>query len=461
MRTDQRGGRDHRRFGGSPRTRRGAAAAVGTGLGAALLAACGAGGDAGGGGAAPGLKRGVTLRLLQFGTAPEQVTKAEVLRQFEARYPGLKAELDNAPGGAPYADKLAAATAGGAPPDVFWFDPALFLEYARKGFLLDLAPLVKRDKLDLADFQERSLTQYEWQGKRFGMPKDFPARGMYFNQELFAQAGVASPPGTYADAGWTWDRFLDAAQQLTRERNGVATFGWSMGTAFREWMVWVYANGGELVNKDATECTLHEPPAVEALQLLQDLRTRFRYSPTAAEAQAGADFARGRVATIESGPFNIGNLRRDARDFVWDAAPMPRGRTGRYASTGGGSGQGLAPGGANREEAWTLLAYLMSPEALLVEIVKDHLNMPARKSLANSKAYLDSGLPPKHIKAFVEGLAVLRLDPQTTNWGDISAALAKEIAPLWTGERAPRDVAVAVKRAVDPLLQQAEAKRRL
>src|SRR5687767_7829728 len=191
--------------------------------------------------------------MMQYGTPPEAITKAEVFKQFEARYPGLKVELDNGSGGAAYADKLSAMTAGGTPPDVFWFDPALFLEYARRGFLLDLAPLLKRDRYDLADFHERSLGQYEWQGRRYGMPKDFPARGMYFNRNAFEQAGVAPPPVSYADAGWTWSRFLDAAQKLTRERNGVTYFGWTMGTGFREWMVWVYANGGELVNREATE----------------------------------------------------------------------------------------------------------------------------------------------------------------------------------------------------------------
>jgi multiple sugar transport system substrate-binding protein len=441
-------------------TRRTVLAAAGAAGAGALLTACG-GAPSAGDGAAPALKTGVTLRLMQYGTPPEAVTKEAVLRQFETAHPGLKAELDNAPGGTDYANKLAAMTAGGTAPDVFWFDPALFLEYTRRGFLTDLAPLLKRDRYDLADFHERSLAQYEWQGKRYGMPKDFPARGLYFNQTAFEQAGVALPPVTYADTGWTWDRFLTAAQQLTRERNGVAAFGWTMGTAFREWMVWVYAAGGEFLSKDATECLLHESPAVEALQLLQDLRTKYRLMPSPAESQAGATFPLGRVAMIESGPFNVGNLRRDARDFTWDSGPMPRGRNGRYAATGGGAGQGVAAGTRSPEEAWTLLKYLLSPDSVMTEIVREHLNMPARKSLANSKEYLQSGLPPKNLKAFVEGLSVLRLDPQATNWGEISAAAAREIGPLFSGEKAPRDVAFAIKRAVDPLLAQADVKRRL
>ncbi|MDQ3701755.1 MAG: hypothetical protein M3442_12665, partial [Chloroflexota bacterium] len=115
----------------------------------------------------------------------------------------------------------------------------------------------------------------------------------------------------------------------------------------------------------------------------------------------------------------------------------------------------------NQEEAWALLKHVMSPEALMIEIVQERLNLTARKSLANSKEYLQTGQPPKNIKVFVDGLPFLRPDPQSTNWQEIDQAMTRELAPLWTGEKSAREVGMAVKRAVDPLLQQAEAKRRL
>lgn len=442
-----------------PRTRRSVLATL-SASGSTALLACSTPGRPPDGGAGPGtLKTGVTLTMMQYGTVPEGESKLQVLKLFEERYPGLKANLDNAPLG--YNDKVLTMMAAGTAPDVFWFNPALFLEYTRRGFLLDLTPLLRRDRYDTADFPDKALAQYHWQSKQWGMPKDFPARGMFFNVAAFDQAGVGHPPATFADPGWTWDRFLDAAQRLTRDRGGVSQFGWTMGTGFREWMVWVYGNGGEFVRQDAAECALHEAPAVDALQFLQDLRTKHRVVPAPADAQQGATFPLGRVAMIESGPFQVGNFRRQIEGFVWDGSPMPRGRAGRYATTGGGAGQGIGATTKTPDEAWALLKHVMSPEALMIEIVKDHLNMPGRKSLANSKEYLQSGLLPKNLKVFVEGLNHLRLDPQTTNWGEIEAATATEMAPLWTGEKSARDVAQGVKRAVDPLLKAAEAKRRL
>ncbi len=60
---------------------------------------------------------------------------------------------------------------------------------------------------------------------------------------------------------------------------------------------------------------------------------------------------------------------------------------------------------------------------------------------------------------FVEGQKYVRLDPQTTTWRDIEAAMDKELVPLWDGERSEREAAAAIKRVVDPLLKEAQAKK--
>jgi hypothetical protein len=69
------------------------------------------------------------------------------------------------------------------------------------------------------------------------------------------------------------------------------------------------------------------------------------------------------------------------------------------------------------------------------------------------------GRAPEHFKLFVEGQKYVRLDPQTTTWRDIEATIDKELTPLWDGQRSAREAAAAVKRAVDPLLAQATARK--
>ena len=435
------------------------AGTLATGVVAVAMAGCAMPGSPG---SAPvTLKTGITLRMMQYGTQPEGEAKQQVLTLFEEKHPGIKAELDNTPGGNAYNDKLQAMTAGGTPPDVFWFNPALFLVYMRRGFFLELTPILRRERFDLSDFPDKAIEQYSWEGKNWAMPKDFPTRGLFYNVNLFDEVGLPHPPGNYSDQSWTWDRFLEAAQKTTRDKGGAAHFGLQSGNGFRQWMPWVHGNGGELVNRECTQCILHEPPAVEALQYLQDLRVRHKVWVTPPDVQQGATFPLGRIAITESAPPSVGTMRRQAQGFTWDATHVPRGKNGKYAASGGGTGQAVHAGTPNKDEAWALLKFILSPEALFIEIVKDQLNMPGRKSQANSKEYLSSGQPPKNIKVFVDGLPFLRPDPQTTNWDEINAVLTTEMATLWSGDKSPREVAMAVKRGIDPLLQQAEAKRRL
>ncbi|HEX2036143.1 MAG TPA: hypothetical protein VHS99_18330, partial [Chloroflexota bacterium] len=76
------------------------------------------------------------------------------------------------------------------------------------------------------------------------------------------------------------------------------------------------ANGGELLDKDNKTCLLNEPPAVEALQFLQDLVFRHRVMPDPPQySQAGGNlngFFNGRGAMSTLPPW-LGQVRRDMR----------------------------------------------------------------------------------------------------------------------------------------------------
>ena len=264
--------------------------------------------------AAP-LKTGITLSMeLNQGAALD--SRAEALRLFEAKYPGIKVVLGNTAS----RDKLQTMAASGTLPDVFIFNSAFFLQYARRSFLLDLTPLVRRDKYDLSDFVDKSLAYYNWQNKQWGVPVDFPARGLMVNAAPFDERSVPAPPANWTDQTWTWDRFLDAAQKLTRDRNGVTNFGFASATSFRTWTCWLYSNGGEFLNKDATECVLAEAAGVETLQFLQDLRNRYKVWVPMAEQQQGATFELGRIAMTEAGP--AGDQHRTGPRAGWVQSPV-------------------------------------------------------------------------------------------------------------------------------------------
>jgi len=385
-----------------------------------------------------------------------------LLPQLEATT-GVKGQWIHATGTG-YYDKLFAMMASDTAPDLFLFAPSYFVELASTSRLRNVSPLIKRDKYDLADFPEKSIAQYTWQGSQHGFPQDFPTRALFYNVELFRRAGITPPPGDYttATSSWTWPTFLEAARKLTAAdaATGTGAYGWNTQFGLRQYSVWVYSNGAELFNKELTESLFTEAKVVDSLQWMADLIHRHGAAPTRQVTQTekyDTMFTAGRTAMVESLPGAL-NTYRAAQGFVFDVAPIPSGAGGARACTGGGSGYGMFGGTKNEDAAWEFFKFIEGPEAQLAH-ARSGATFPSRKSIQLHPEVAVAGRAPEHFKLFVDGQRYVRLDPQVSNWRDIEAAIDTELGPLWDGQRSAREAATAVKRIVDPMLKEAAARK--
>ena len=441
---------------------------LGAGISGALLAACGTQSTPakqGTVGQAPaaGLRSGVTVSFFHGGTDPDNESREAILKAFEAKYPQIKTEHLFTPDNT--GAKLDTLIAAGTAPDVFYIgNGAAVTTKAAQGALHDLTPLAKRDKFDTSDMFETAVSLYTICGKQYAYPIDFPNQELYYNVDLFEQAGVKPPPGNWDDTTWTFDRFLDAAKRLTKDTGSGTQWGYITGlSGFRNWWVWVAANGGELFDKDMKACTLNEPQAVEAFQFLQDLVYKHRVLPTTQQAnEAGGNlngFNNGRAVMSTLPPW-LGQVRRDQKQR-WDVAPHPRGSgsKARWACAGGGTGLALASsqvGGKNINEAWELLKFSEQPAQVTTYITAVGI-VPPLKSVANSKAFADPSQPPKGIKVFVDGAKYLRPDPSIVRWDEINKTITEELNGLWANQQNARTAADNIKRKVDALLGEIQA----
>jgi multiple sugar transport system substrate-binding protein len=361
-----------------------------------------------------------------------------------------------------YYDKLLSMMAGDTAPDLFLFAPSYFAEWVHTNRLRNLTPLIKRDRYDLSDFPEKSIQQYTWQGNQHGFPQDFPTRALFYNVELWKRAGLKLPPSSYTfnQSEWNWQTFLEAMRKLTSgdvEQGGVA--GWNTTFGWRQYSGWVYTGGGEFFNKDMTECTVTDAKATDALQWVADLMHRYKVSPTRKVTSAqNYDnlFTNGKVAMNESLPGAL-NRYRAVQGFEFDVTPIPL-NGGKQTATGGGSGYGMFAGTKNVDAAWEFFKFIEGPEAQLAH-ARGGATYPSRLSIQVHPEVMMPGRPPANFKLFVDGQKHVRLDPQVSNWTEIETAIGKELTPLWDGERTAREAAQAIKRAVDPLLKEAVARK--
>jgi len=228
-----------------------------------------------------------------------------------------------------YQQKLeAAAAAGGL--------PAMTAVHATR-----IAALVSRNVLkpfgpealavlgdDLAgDFPEALWSVGEIKSERYSVPLDVHPLVMFYNKDVFEQAGIEAP----GKEPWTREQFEDALTKL--EASGVTPL--TLGNAFQAaalFQALIRQYGGSLTDAEGKTATYNSEAGVNALEKIKELRDK--YSPEIAgtgDPEVNA-FKQGNVGMTFHGPWWISDLEK--LDFV-GFAPLPT--IGDQPATWGGS----------------------------------------------------------------------------------------------------------------------------
>jgi multiple sugar transport system substrate-binding protein len=219
-----------------------------------------------------------------------------------------------------YWTKLEAASSGGVVPDLFWMHTNEFVKYASNNLLVDTTKLFD----GVADagydkFPAGLVANVTYDGKLYGVPKDWDTIGLAYNKELFDKANVKYPDDT-----WTWDSLVTAAKTI-KEKTGV----WGFGAPYDDqqgYLNTIYQAGGFSV-KDG-KVGYNQPGAKQGLKYWIGLQKDYTFSPdqTAfADADVGTLFQSGQVAMTFLGSWNITGymLNKDIAG-KFDIAVLPK-----------------------------------------------------------------------------------------------------------------------------------------
>ncbi|MGZ7442046.1 ABC transporter substrate-binding protein [Paenibacillus sp. TH7-28] len=192
-----------------------------------ILAACGGGNSANGTnsgaeGQGGGKQEQKTVTIFQFKTEiVEGLNELKV--EFEKEYPNIKLDIQTVGGGADYDAALKTKFASGDAPDIFSNNGYAKLDMWQEK-LEDLSdqPWVK----DLVPLAAEAITK---DSKVYGLPLDLEGFGYVYNKDMFAKAGITSPPKTYSE--------LEAAAKKLQAA-GITPFA----NAYQEW--WLVGSQG-------------------------------------------------------------------------------------------------------------------------------------------------------------------------------------------------------------------------
>ena len=182
-------------------------------------------------------------------------------------------------------------------------------------------------------FMENSQTG----GKTWGIPFQRSTIVLYYNKELFKEAGLDpnKPPAN-------WKEMAEYGQKLTkRDASGKVT-QWGVQIPSSGFPYWLFQglstpNDAILMNAAGTETYFDKPAVVEALQYWIDLTAKYKVQPEGIIewGTTPKDFFERKVAMMWTTTGNLTNVRSNAK-FDFGVAMLPASKR-RGSPTGGGN----------------------------------------------------------------------------------------------------------------------------
>ncbi|GIE74722.1 sugar ABC transporter substrate-binding protein [Actinoplanes philippinensis] len=348
----------------------------------------------------PGTAVSGTVELWHFFTEREAAAIDDVLKDFSAGHPNIKVTVK------PGQDdsKVTQAIGAGNGPDIgLSYSTDIVGKFCSSGAWVDLNPYIARDKLDLDKLNATTRSYTEFGGKRCAMPFLADAYGMYYNKDLFAKAGLTTPPKTL-------DELTEYAKKLTvRNPDGsLKTVGFLPLYDFYENAAahlapatgakWLTADGKSAVGADPGWKTLLTWQKNLVDWYGYDALTKFKAS-LGDEFSADNAFQKGQVAINIDAEYRLAFLSDQSPDLKYGVAPIPTTDPARYG--GGyvtGNIVGISKNARNPEAAWELIKYLTTDDKAVVKLAGLLKNVPT-----TTTAIADPGLnADQNFKAFID-----------------------------------------------------------
>lgn len=420
--------------------------AAGTAAVAGFLVGCSATGDAGTDTKPTAVTGPVAVEVAWPSTTGGigALVAGDAKKLFEDRNPGVTVNVTNLGNERP---KVLAQTAAGTPPQVLFLDVPLPAFYVVKNMLVPLDGYISKDKESRKEeFAPTLWDAFTIRAKQYALPREGGPTVLYYNKTLVSGGGVAPPSDSWTLA----EQYREAAVKLSRPAvaGGLDVIGTETGN-FRNWL---WSNGGEILDAGMTKYVMDQPAAIDALQLYQDFRYKFRCATTAQENAQQAPVQR----FIAGGLALFPGLRSNANPtFVQPHVGItvhPKGKTGRKF---GMPGNGLAlmqqptpAQGKALDAAYKAAAWYVSAEFQKMHYKAGIGGVVARLSVLKSEEYLNSQVPREWNEFFARGVSDLRAPPKMSNWPEIDEAITMELTAFQNGQ----ETAAAVTARIAPIV---------
>jgi raffinose/stachyose/melibiose transport system substrate-binding protein len=395
------------------------------------------------GGAATVAQDPVTVDVydLHIPPGPQRTYLDQVAVDYEAEHPGVDINwvvLENEA----LKDKIAADMAADAPPDLFQsWGGGVLAEQVAAGMA---QPIDDAFAEVAATLSAGASSLFNVDGVQYGLPYNSSLVGLWYNKDLFAQAGITELPAT-------WEDFLADVQKL--KEAGITPI--SVGGSGHEWTEmfwWAYLAlriGGQeaLTQAIATGDWTGEAfvQAGEQLKRLIDLQPFQDGWGAATHNEQQGTFGNAKAAMELQGQWALGAQKdqSESGEGIGDALawfPFPTVEGGAGSADVFGGGDGFVVGRDAPPEAVDFLKYLVSPDVANGWAGLNDGILPA--TLGSEEYVSDPNLKTIASAVAAAPYAQLFLDQVTPP--AVGEVINESVSGLFQGVLTPADVAQAI-----------------
>lgn len=357
----------------------------------------------------------------------QEPTLREIADKFEEENPNIKVEIELTPF-KEYFTNLETSATGGSAPDVFWMNAPHVTEYVRGGMLLNLDDYIgSSETVAKEDFPESLIELYTVDDGWYGMPKGFDTIGVWYNKEIFDNAGVDYP----AD-DWTWDDFVETAKKLTDTENGI--YGAAVQLDEQAgWYNTIGIFGGYVISDDKKTSGFGDEKTMAGIQCWVDLINE-GVSPTYAQltdTSSNNMFESGRLAMQWNGSYGLPEyLEIDEIKDKIDVAPLPS-VDGNKSCVIHGLGNVIFSQTEHPEEAWKFVEFLGGKEAMTMQ-AEAGIDISARTE--TTSIWVESH-PEYNLQVFMDAAEYSYPYPASANTAAWSTPMYDEVYAAFNGDK--------------------------
>ncbi len=428
----------------------------------ALLAACGdatattapaastqAAGTAAGGTTQAASTEPVKLTMSIWGSDTHVKMYQDMAAKFKQLRPNISVEIQTIPF-ADYQQKISIQIASKTAPDIAWISDRMIPQFVESNQLTDLSAIKTDTAYNLGDFFPSTLSLFTKGNQLLGIPFSTPPQLLFYNKTLFQKKGLQTPTELFKAGKWDYDAMVSAAKAITDPSQGI--YGVRL---VREWTNWegaltplIWAQGGDIFNKDGTQFTLNSPEGAKALQIYNDMIFKDHVHPKPGDQTT---FESGKLGMYMDVYSNVTNARK-IKDFDWDIAPLPVGPSGASAPLGL-AGYTILQGSRHPQEALEFLKFVSNQDNMGIT---SKYFVPSRQSVLNSDTFLKAAPLPTSdsIKlAVIDQMKAARYFPGNKSWSKIDSTVQGQLDRLYTQSASVKDVLSEMEKLVNPLLK--------